>query len=570
MRVSVIAASITAFFAALTAGLLLSLLTSCGDAEPSAVTTEPAKPDPQALELLLTYSSEKKDWIESSVSAFNAAKLTLTDGRRITVTALPMGSGECVDEVNQGTRKPHLISPASAAFITMGNAAAQVANGKPLVGSTENLVLSPVVIAMWKPMAERLGWPKKAIGWADILPLATNPQGWASVGEPLWGRFKFGHTHPEFSNSGLMALLAEIHAATGTTGSLTSAEVRAPAVQQFVTGIERSVAHYGSSTGFFADRMFSGGMGAFSATVLYESNIIDAATKNLSTPIVAIYPKEGTFWSDHPIGIVQRDWVTPAHQEAAKRFIRFLMDKPQQEAALKLGFRPGSPEIPVGAPIDAAHGCDAAQPTTTLNVPSAAVLTEALAMWRANKKASHVTLVLDLSGSMNDEGKVDGAKEAAKTFIRGLDDRDICSLLIFNATSTWAFRQQPLASKRAELLTTIDKLFANGGTALYDAVIEAQKDFATAPAGEKVDERISALVVLSDGEDTNSSASLDAVLASAAGGVESGGVRIFTIAYGKGAKKDVLKRIAETSRGKLFSGDAATIRTVFRDIATFF
>lgn len=548
-------------------GLLLSLLGSCGDSEPAATETVAAKPDPQAIELLLTYSSEKKEWLDGAVAAFNAARLSIADGRRITVTAIAMGSGECVDEVNQGTRKPHLISPASAAFITMGNAASQVGSGKPLVGATENLVLSPVVIAMWKPMAERLGWPAKAIGWADILPLATDPQGWASVGEPLWGRFKFGHTHPEFSNSGLMALLAEIHAAVGKTGNLTSADVRTPAVQQFVTGIERSVAHYGSSTGFFADRMFAGGMGAFSATVLYENNIVDAAAKNLKTPVVAIYPKEGTFWSDHPIGLVQRDWVTPAHQEAGKRFIRFLMDKPQQEAALRLGFRPGSPEIPVGAPIDAAHGCDAAQPKTTLEVPSAAVLADALAMWRANKKPAHVTLVLDLSGSMNDEGKIDGAKEAAKTFITRLDDRDVCSLLIFNTESTWAFRQQPLATTRATQLATVDKLFANGGTALYDAVIEAQKDFTPVAS---TDERISALVVLSDGEDTNSSTSLDAVLASAAGGVEGGGVRIFTIAYGKSAKKDVLKRIAETSRGKLFSGDAATIRTVFRDIATFF
>ena len=76
--------------------------------------------------------------------------------------------------------------------------------------------------------------------------------------------------------------------------------------------------------------------------------------------------------------------------------------------------------------------------------------------------------------------------------------------------------------------------------------------------------------MLSDGEDTESKATLDTVLAAAAGGVEQGGVRIFTVAYGNGAKKDVLKKIAEVSRGKLFSGDAASIRTVFRDIATFF
>jgi Ca-activated chloride channel family protein len=39
---------------------------------------------------------------------------------------------------------------------------------------------------------------------------------------------------------------------------------------------------------------------------------------DLSFPVVAIYQKEGTFWSDHPAGVVERDWVTPEHREAAK------------------------------------------------------------------------------------------------------------------------------------------------------------------------------------------------------------------------------------------------------------
>ena len=42
-------------------------------------------------------------------------------------------------------------------------------------------------------------------------------------------------------------------------------------------------------------------------------------------PIVAIYPREGTFWSDHPAGIVEREWVTPAHREAAKVYFAFLL-----------------------------------------------------------------------------------------------------------------------------------------------------------------------------------------------------------------------------------------------------
>jgi hypothetical protein len=85
-----------------------------------------------------------------------------------------LGSGEAIDEIVEGRRQPHIVSPASAAFIKLGNAQSQSKFGKDLIASTDNLVLSPVVIAMWKPMAEALGWGKKPIGWWNILALARN------------------------------------------------------------------------------------------------------------------------------------------------------------------------------------------------------------------------------------------------------------------------------------------------------------------------------------------------------------------------------------------------------------
>src|SRR5258708_38256959 len=107
-----------------------------------------------------------------------------------------MGSGEAIDEVLESRNQPHIISPASSAFIKLGNAQSQSKYGKDLIGSTDNLVLSPVVIAMWKPMAEALGWGKKPIGWSDILALARSQKGWAAYGYGQWGGVKYGHHHP--------------------------------------------------------------------------------------------------------------------------------------------------------------------------------------------------------------------------------------------------------------------------------------------------------------------------------------------------------------------------------------
>src|SRR5262249_40594777 len=153
--------------------------------------------------------------------AFNDDGHKLDNGKSIYVKAVPLGSGEVMEGLLAGRRKAHLISPASAAFIKMANADSQARTGKDLVGPTKNLVRSPVVIALWKPMAEALGWPKKPLGWSEILDLAKNEHAWKDRGYEQWDPFKFGHTHPELSNSGLISVFAEVYAAAGKKHGLT-------------------------------------------------------------------------------------------------------------------------------------------------------------------------------------------------------------------------------------------------------------------------------------------------------------------------------------------------------------
>jgi len=238
---------------------LLLLLTGCKSKTHSENELNLSSSSGDKLELVFTYGSEKEKWINEVTEAFNRADHRTSGGKRIFVRAIPMGSGEAIDEVMEGRRQPDIISPASAAFIRLGNAQSQSRFGKDLIASTENLVLSPVIIAMWKMMAEALGRDKKPIGSSDILALARSQKGWDAYGYPQWGRFKFGHTHPQFSNSGLISLFAEIYAASGKTAGLTVADVNKAHTADFLSGIEKSVVHYGSSTGFFGRQMFSTG-----------------------------------------------------------------------------------------------------------------------------------------------------------------------------------------------------------------------------------------------------------------------------------------------------------------------
>src|SRR5690606_22284245 len=117
-------------------------------------------------------------------------------------------------------------------------------------------MLTPLVIAMPKPMADALGYPATPVGWADIARLATDPAGWGAYGHPEWGPFRLGKTTPNFSTSGLSALIAQTYAAANKTTGLSAEDLANPAVVQFSKDIESSVVHYGDITMTFLNNWF--------------------------------------------------------------------------------------------------------------------------------------------------------------------------------------------------------------------------------------------------------------------------------------------------------------------------
>src|SRR5262247_1718587 len=187
-----------------------------------------------AIELAILYGSEKKSWLEESIAAYNRQQPAGKTGRAIRVTGKAVGSGEAMTAILDGTERPAVFSPASGAYVTLLNEAWQSRGNhtKPIAPSGEPLVLSPIVIAMWRPMAEALGWPDKPIGWNDILSVSRDRAGWGKLSHPEWGAMKLGHTHPEYSNSGLQSVLAIAYAGAKTTRGLSVADL--PKVERFM------------------------------------------------------------------------------------------------------------------------------------------------------------------------------------------------------------------------------------------------------------------------------------------------------------------------------------------------
>ena len=544
--------------------ILAMLLSGCGVIQ-SAITPPVA--------MTIVYGSEKQDWLVPLIQQFNTEKHKTDKGAVIQVQGTALGSIDAINQMLAGQIEPTVWSPASSLYIPVAQAQWSQKFGKDLTTSApKDLVLSPVVIAMWKPMAEALGWPQKALGWADVAALATSDKGWEAYGYPEWGAFAFGHTHPGYSNSGLVAALAEVYAGAGKQRGLTQADLQDDKVKAFVGNVESSIIHYGTSTGFFGDRMFQRGPSYLSAAVLYENLVAAQESKRLAgqsqqLPVVAIYPKEGTFIANHPYIILNAPWVTADQQSAANVFQAYLLDKPQQLKAMELGFRPSDVSIPFGAPLDAQHGVDTSQPQTTLEIPSAQVIQGVEDLWKEVKKPVDVTVVMDISGSMEGD-KINSARQSLIQFISLLDDKDRLQLMTFNDKIRTLVQLAPVGEKRADDIRRVSGIVEGGGTALYDAVAQAYQDL-QANGDPK---HIRGIVVLTDGQDTASTQNtLDQLVSTIGQNSESGGsIKVFTIAFGSDADKSVLQQIANPTGGQEYDSDPQNINAVYADIATFF
>ena len=266
------------------------------------------------------------------------------------------------------------------------------------------LVNIPLIVAMWEPMAKELGYPKP-IGWTDIADVAKNPQGWAAFGHPEWGKFRWGHAHPE-ANSGFLTIISEIYAITGKTKGITTEDLKNPKVVSFLKDFEGAVEHYGLSNSWIDKFMHLKGPAYLSACVQYENTIIQTNEKHNNKPfkLVAIYPKEGNFWTQHPVAVLKGEWMTPEKEDASNQFIEFLLSKEAQQRAMQMGLRPILPNMVMGSPFDKEHGVIAdISADKMFTVPEERVLNRIRGLWEDVKLPATIILVLDQSGSMKGE-----------------------------------------------------------------------------------------------------------------------------------------------------------------------
>jgi len=575
---------------------------AAGETPAAASTTGQLPPREGCRTVTVAASSEKAALMRQIAAGYRDSGRSVNGTcYDIAVVSAASGTAEAAlaagwDEAVNGPA-PDVWTPAASTWVSLLRSDL-TANDRPnIVPATSSSVTStPLVLAMPEPMAKALGWPDAPIGWFDVLTLARDPQGWAAKGHPEWGRFTLGKTNPNVSTSGLAATVGTLVAATGTSSDLTVSALQRPDVQQYLKDVETSVIHYGDTTLTYLTNLqraddAGAALGYLSAVAVEEKSVLDYNAGNPSgdpatvghhpppkVPLVAVYPKEGTLYSDSPYVILDATWSTAEKRAGAADFLTYLRLPEQQKVFTDNFFRTadGAP----GEPISTSGYVSDSGAQIVLNPPGPDVLLDVRELWATVRKSARVLLVMDVSGSMSaDSGsggksKLELAKSAAASALDQLVDTDRVGFWTFTTdlpTPTTITREwvdvEPLGQTRQAITAAIAGLTPLGGTPLYAATRLA----ADAMNATKDPAAINAVVVLTDGRNEFTDNDLNGLVDHLASGAQENGVRIFTIGYGADADQQALQQISEASRAAFYdASDPATIDKILPNVLSNF
>ena len=130
-----------------------------------------------------------------------------------------------------------------------------------------------------------------------------------------------------------------------------------------------------------------------------------------------------------------------------------------------------------------------------LDVPAPEVIAAIQQSWSFVKKQADIMLLIDTSGSMESDSKLEQAKQAAQAFVENMDATNRVGLALFSNTFEIRVPLDNLETNRQRVVNNLAGLRAEGGTAL-NASLQAVVNFMNE---QDEGDRIRAVVLLSDG-----------------------------------------------------------------------
>jgi serine/threonine-protein kinase len=369
-----------------------------GGAPPGPGAGSAPAPATEPVLLNIAYGTEKKKWLETALSDY----LKTPAARGVEINLIGMGSAEGASAVLDGPKPAapphqpiHVWSPASSAYRDVLESGWRVKHSASPILTAENLALTPMVFVMWKPRYEAFVKHFGGVSFRALGEAMNEPEGWGTIARhPDWGLFKFAHTDPTKSNSGLQALVLMAYEFARKQRGLDVKDIAGDQFQSWLRSFERGLTRHGSSlthsTGTLMEEMVLRGPSQYDGLLVYENLAIDymqAAVQRWGPQgeFYVAYP-EPNVWNEHPYYILDVPWSDDRQRKAAVNFLRFLMSEPVQRRALEHGFRPGNPAVPVNSPESPLvrnqdHGLKLHIPAIC-EPPSAEVITNLLGSFR--------------------------------------------------------------------------------------------------------------------------------------------------------------------------------------------
>jgi VWFA-related protein len=152
-----------------------------------------------------------------------------------------------------------------------------------------------------------------------------------------------------------------------------------------------------------------------------------------------------------------------------------------------------------------------------------------LAFFESEEYPVSVVMLLDTSGSMAES--VAYLQTAASTFLTSLREQDRVALYSFGGMLK---ELSPFTKEKLKLVDRIDRVYADGGTPLYDAVVRGVR-LLTKETGRK------AILLFTDGADTTSRLSYESV----ARRCGRSSVPVFTVGCGQAVKNHAIRKLLD-------------------------
>ena len=532
----------------------------------------------QQFEVNFQVGSALGEFCQRAAAQFNQQRLQLETGETISLACEAQGSGDVVETVmalaeqfQAGTRSadapelPTLISVDGEIYHSqLIYRMEQIFPGKnyiPAIPDAPLLANSPMVFMTPSELAPGLRQVDDlfqslvtAETHKDLDPSSPNQN------------IYYVHTAPSRSNSGLQTLASQFASVSSKRPeALTIADVNRYQAQ--IQQIQDKITRYGASTSSLAKAMVENGPFWASIGSVYESSII-AVNSHLQpgqSRYEAVYPK-ATFTSNMRGILLQAPWVSAQERAAAEQILNYLQSPEAQQIATDLGLRPGTPGTPLGPKFSPKFGVDPQASYDSYRPPTPEVVETMLKSWeQVTKKSSLVVVVVDSSGSMQGN-KLSAVQNTLQTYVKSLGPKDQIALVDFDSTIRDPVLVDGSAEGRDRGLQFINSLKAEGGTRLYDAALTArnwlQKNLRS--------EAINAVLILTDGADSESSINLEQLAQELQKSGFSTDQRIafFTVGYGDEGEfnPQSLKQIATLNGGYYRKGDPSTIAQLMADL----